>query len=371
MSESQPADQKTAKTEGLLEELTNTPGPSGFEGPVRAVVRRELESAADSLDTDGIGSLIARHRGSADTPRILLSAHMDELGLMVRRITDEGFLKFQTLGGWLDQALINQRWVVHTSSGPVPGITGIKTIHVMKADARSEVFGHDEMFLDVGAIDREDAEKRLGIRPGDPIVPDSTFLRFAGDDILLGKAWDDRVGVAAMTRVIQELASGGSHPNEVHVVATVQEEVELRGAQTGSYVVDADLAINLESGVAADYPGITQDEAQEKLGGGPSLFLHDSSMLPNLRLRDFVVELAKELAIPLQFNVLAGYGQDGSAAQRSRGGAPTINIAVPTRYLHSHNGLIHRRDVDQAITLVAELIRRLDRQAVAKIRRFD
>src|SRR5947208_3152133 len=114
---------------GLLEELSNAFGPTGFEAPVRAIVRRELEPLADGLETDGLGSLIARLEGSAETPRVMLAAHMDELGLLVRRITDEGYLKFQPLGGWLDQALVNQRWVVLTAGGPVPGVTGIKTVH--------------------------------------------------------------------------------------------------------------------------------------------------------------------------------------------------------------------------------------------------
>ncbi len=359
------------QTEQLLEELANAPGPSGFEGPVREIVKRELAPVTDSLRTDGMGSLIAVRQGAAERPRVLLAAHMDELGLMVRRITEDGFLKFQTLGGWLDQALVNQRWVVQTSSGPVPGLTGIKTVHVMTPEARGKVFSREGLFIDVGAADRADAEERLGIRPGDPVVPDSRFARLAGGDLLLGKAWDDRAGVAAMVRVVQEVAALATHPNELNAVATVQEEVGLRGAQTSSYEVDADIAINMESGVAGDYPGIAEDEAQEKLGAGPCIFLHDSSMLPNLRLRDFVIDAAAELEIPLQFNVLAGYGQDGSAAQRTRGGIPAINLAVPTRYLHSHNGLIHRADVAATIRLVSELVRRLDAGAVRAIRSFD
>ena len=163
----------------------------------------------------------------------------------------------------------------------------------------------------------------------------------------------------------------GEHPNTVFAVATVQEEVGLRGAQTSSHHVEPDIAINLESGVAGDYPGATVDEAQERLGEGPTIFLHDSSMLPNTKLRDFVLTVAAEIEVPLQFNVLAGYGQDGSAMQRSRAGVPAINIAVPTRYLHSHNGIIARGDVEQAVRLVAELLRRLDSDAVAEIAAFD
>lgn len=356
--------------ERLLERLSNAYGPVGFEGPVRAIVREELTGVADSLETDGLGSIIARLEGDAPAPRVLLTAHMDELGLLVRYITPEGYLKFQMLGGWLDQALINQRWVVLTRNGPIPGVTGIKTVHVMSQEERGKIFKRDDIFIDVGATSREDAEVRLGIRPGDPVAPDSRFQVMAGGDLYLGKAWDDRIGVALMIRAMQALKAAG-HPNTVYGVGTVQEEVGLRGAQTSAWAVEADIGLNLEVGVAADYPGITQDEAQERLGLGPGLFLHDSSMLPNNRLRDFLIDVADDLGIPLQFNVLSGYGQDGSAVQRTRGGAPVINVTVPTRYLHSHNSVIHREDVRRAIHLVTEAVRRLDAATVADLRSFD
>src|SRR5690606_1537011 len=147
--------------ERLLERLSNAYGPVGFEGPVRAIVREELTGVADSLETDGLGSIIARLEGDAPAPRVLLTAHMDELGLLVRYITPEGYLKFQMLGGWLDQALINQRWVVLTRNGPIPGVTGIKTVHVMSQEERGKIFKRDDIFIDVGATSREDAEVRL------------------------------------------------------------------------------------------------------------------------------------------------------------------------------------------------------------------
>ncbi|MBM3141275.1 MAG: M42 family metallopeptidase [Candidatus Rokubacteria bacterium] len=362
----------TGDLEPLLADLTNAFGPTGFEGPVRAIMRRELTPSAAAVETDGLGSLIARFDGTAGRPRVMLAAHMDELGLMVRRITDEGYLKFQPLGGWLDQSLINQRWVVLTATGPIPGVTGIKTVHVMSTEARGRLFRREDMFIDVGARSRQDAEERLGIRPGDPIAPDSRFTPLAGGERYLAKAWDDRVGLAVMVLAVRELRSAASgHPNTVFAVSTVQEEVGLRGAQTSVHAVEPDIGINLESGVAGDYPGISADEAQEQLGAGPSVFLHDGSMLPNLRLRDFVVDVAREANIAIQFDVLTGYGQDGSVIQRSRAGAPSINIAIPTRYLHSHNGIVARHDVLRTARLVAELVRRLDADTVARIRAFD
>ena len=357
----------------LLSDLTNAFGPTGFEGAIRDVVRREIEPLTDDLRMDGMGSLIARVRGAGDDPKVMITAHMDEVGLMVRYVTPEGYVKFQTLGGWLDQALINQRWVIQTRNGSVTGITGIKTVHVMQPDSRMNVFKKEAMFIDVGASDKEDAETRLGIRPGDPIAPDSPFTPLHGGSLYLGKAWDDRVGLGVMIETVRALREqgGGSFPGTLYGVATVQEEVGLRGAHTSSYEVEPAVGINLESGVAGDYPGTSDDEAQEKVGEGPAIFLHDSSMLPNLRLRDLAVEAAEAVGISVQFNVLSGYGEDGAEIQRARGGAPAINIAVPTRYLHSHNGIISRSDFDGAVKLVTELVKRLDSDEVARLRSFD
>lgn len=354
----------------LLEELTNAHGPSGFEGPVRKIVRREFEPLTDHMETDGLGSVIGRLRGRAEAPRIMMTAHMDEVGMIVRYVTDDGFLKFQTVGGWLDQALINQRYLILTSKGIVRGVTGLKTPHVMSAEERRTIPGKDRIFIDVGAASRRDAEERLGIRPGDPIAPDSKFMRLNSSKLYVAKAWDDRIGLAVEIEVLKRLKQNPP-PNTVYAVATAQEEVGLRGAQTSSYIVKPDIGISIEVGVASDYPGITKDEAQERLGGGPGIFLHDSSMLPNLKLRDFLIDVARDKGIPLQFNVLSGYGEDGAQMQRAYGGAPSINVTVPTRYLHNHNGILHRDDFDRLVELVTEVIRRLDAATVERIKSFD
>ena len=356
--------------ESLLEELTNAHGPSGFEGPVRAIMQRELSGLCDGLETDGIGSLIGRLGEESGSPRIMLAAHMDEVGLMVKRITTEGYVMFLPLGGWLDQALINQRWVIMTRNGPVQGVTGVKTPHVMTAEARGQLFKREQMFIDVGASSKEDAEERLGIRPGDPIAPDSRFTQLNGGSLYLGKAWDDRVGLGVIVELMRRFRESPP-PGTLFGVATVQEEIGLRGAHTSSYAVEPDLGINLETGVASDYPGITQEEAQEKVGGGPAIFLHDSSMLPNLKLRDLFVDTARENDIPTQYDVLVGYGEDGAEMQRSRSGAPSINIAVPTRYLHSHNSILSRQDFDRTVDLIEAVIRKLDADTVRELRSFE
>tara|TARA_B100000700_G_C15028858_1_gene849561 strand:- start:803 stop:1891 length:1089 start_codon:yes stop_codon:yes gene_type:complete len=354
----------------LLEELSNVGGPSGFEDPVRKIVERELADLVDFQTTDGLGSSISVLSAPQSDTKVLLSAHMDELGLMIKRITPEGYLKFHPLGGWLAQAVIGQRWMVRTRSGDIPAITGIKTVHVMDQNERSQVFKMEQMFLDIGAESADDAINRLGVRPGDPVYPDTKFVKFAGGNRLIGKAWDDRVGVAIMIEVLKQLKDRRLGVSVIGA-ATVQEEVGLRGAQTAGFVADADIAINLESGVAADYPGITLDEAQEELGAGPSIFFHDSSMLPNTRFRDFVVSIAERESIPIQFNVLSGYGQDGSAVQRTRAGVPVVNIAVPTRYLHSHQGVVDIRDIAECVRLVTKVVTELTETVIKDISSFS
>ena len=217
----------------ILKTLSEAPGISGHEHEIRNVMKNILTPHVNTVATDGLGSLIAHIKKDDDLPNVMLSAHMDEVGLMVRYITSDGFIKFQTIGGWLDQAIVGQRWVISTSSGKVNGISGIKTPHVMSAEERNRVFKKENLFLDVGALDKEDAMTRLGIRPGDPISPISKFERLNQSDFLLGKAWDDRAGLAVMSGVIEAL-NGIDLPCNIYAVATVQEEVGLRGAQTSS-----------------------------------------------------------------------------------------------------------------------------------------
>ena len=240
----------------------------------------------------------------------------------------------------------------------------------MSPDERNHLFKKGSMFIDIGASSKGDAEQRLGVKPGDPIAPDSSFECVNDGDLLLGKCWDDRVGLAVMVKVMENLRRQPA-PGSIYAVSTVQEEIGLRGAHTSSYKVAPDVGINLESGIAGDYPGISQDEAQESVGKGPAIFLHDSSMLPNLKLRDLTVDIAQENRIPLQFNVLSGYGEDGAEIQKSHGGVPTINITVPTRYLHSHNSLISRSDFDKTVNLVTALVGQLDLGTVESLSNFN
>jgi endoglucanase len=349
-------------SEKLLKELTEVHGVPGYEHEVQALIRGYMEPLGE-MERDKLGSLICRLDGEG--PRVMLAGHMDEIGFMVRHIAKEGFIKFLPLGGWWDQVLLGQRVIIKTHKGDVVGVIGAKPPHLLPADERKKVVERKEMYIDIGATSEADVDE-AGVRIGDPIVPDAKFVRLANGKTYLSKAFDDRIGCALMTEVLQHF-SQQAHPNAIYGVATVQEEVGLRGAGTSAEVVDPDVALVLEVDIAGDVPGIKDDESAIKLGGGPTVYLYDRSMIPNLRLRDLVIETAKELGITLQFSAIEGGGTDGGAIHRHKVGVPSIVIGVAARHIHSHGAIIHREDYDNAVKLLTAVIDRLDAKTVASL----
>jgi len=336
---------------------------------VRAILEREFRQAGLEVSTDGIGSVIGRLTGPSDGPRIMLAAHLDEVGAIVRYITPDGMVKFQLLGGWLDQALPDQRWTILTAKGPVAAVSGLHSPHITPEEERGRVIPRDDIFLDAGARNREGAEA-LGIRPGDGIVPASSFAEVAGGRYI-GKAMDDRVGCVILVETVRRLKERHIKlPNTVYFVSTVQEEMGLRGAHTAIQTVKPDLGISLEAGVAADHPGGRPDSAQERLGAGPVVFLADAAMLINLKLRDFIMRVAEENQIPVQTEVTLRSSEDSAEIQRFETGRPAVNLAVPTRYMHTHNSMIDRGDLDRTVDLLVRIVPALDAKTVAEISRF-
>jgi len=354
------------ETQQLLQALADAPGPSGFEEPVRKIMVERMKPLAEKLSYDGLGSVIAVQGSSG--PRIMVDAHMDELGGMVRRVTNDGYLTMQMLGGWLDQALVDQRWTIIGSKGPVRAITGIRDIHIVPQEERTKVYPRESIFLDVGAKNAAEVAA-MGLEPGDPVVPDAPFAVMNGTQNYLGKGWDDRVGCAVVIEAMKKLAHA-PHPNQIFWVATVQEEIGVRGAHTSSDIVKPEIGIAIEGGVTRDAPGVHLEEAQELLGGGPAIFLYDSSALPNLKLVSLIKLTAKEKAIPLQPDLIQGYGDDSAEMQKSNGGAPTVNMVVPVRYTHSHNGIMNRGDFDKMVDLLVAVLQKLDAKTVANLRDF-
>jgi len=355
------------RTQLLLEKLSNAPGPPGAEEPVRAIMVPEMKPFVTTPITyDGTGSVIAQQGNTG--PRIMIDAHMDELGGMVRRVTPNGFLTMQMLGGWLDQALVDQRWIIIGSKGPVHAVTGIRDIHIVSAAERTTVFNRDQLYLDIGAKNAAEAAA-MGVAPGDPVVPDSPFLALNGTKNYLGKAWDDRIGCAVLLEAIRRTASM-PHPNTLVYVATTQEEIGLRGARAASQVVKPEIGIAIEGGITGDTAGARPEESQVKLGAGPGMFLYDSSTIPNRKLVALVRKVATDKNIPLQADLVQGYGDDSAEMQTTNGGTPTINLVVPVRYTHSHNGIVNRQDFDQMVDLVVALLMQLDQKTVNDLRDF-
>lgn len=346
----------------LLRELTEAHGVSGYEQEVREIIRRHLQPMT-VIEQDRLGSIVCRKSGEAERPRIMLAGHMDEIGFIVKYITDEGFIKFSTLGGWWGHVMLAQRVVIKARKGDVPGLIGSKPPHILSDEERKKILEPKDMYIDVGATSGEEV-RALGVRPGDPVIPVFPFTISATGKTYIAKGFDDRVGCGLFIDVIKKL-SNRKHPNTVYGVGTVQEEVGLRGARTSSWVVEPDVGLTMEVGVAGDVPDVKKEEAQGKLGKGPVIVIRDGSMIPNLRLRDLFVETAEELGIPYQFDSLDRGGTDSGAIHLHRQGVPNLVVAVPTRHIHSHAGIIHREDYDHTVELVTAVVIKLNPETVA------
>ncbi len=356
----------TSDTRELLRELAEAFGVSGAEDEVRAIMARELAPVAE-ISYDRLGSIIARKQGVAGEPRVMLPAHMDEIGLMVRQITDEGFLRFVTVGGWWSQVMVAQRWVVRTKQGDLTAFTGAPAPHLLTDEERNKPVKPKDMFLDIGARGRDHALE-MGVRPGDPVVPFGPFANM-GRGRLCAKAWDDRLGCAMLIEVMRQLAER-DHPNTVYAVGTTTEEAGLVGAQTSSAAIAPQVAIVAEVTCASDVPGSTQDGSYSELGKGPALCIRDSGMIPNRRLRLLVQQTAEDRAIPYQFVTLERGTTDGTRVQVHGEGVPTLYLGPPARYIHSHCGIIDEADFDHTVQLLVETVMRLDQGTVAGMTAF-
>ncbi len=348
------------KYEKLLKELTEAHGVPGFEDEAVEVMKKHAKGA-DEISFDKMGSLIVKKRGASDKPKVMIAGHIDEIGFIVKEITADGYIKFLPLGGWWGHVALAQTVIIKTSKGDVPGIIGSKPPHILEDEERKKVMQLKDMFIDIGACDGFDVNS-LGVKPGDPIIPDSRFQVMGNPDLYMSKAFDNRIGAAAAVAVINELAKA-EHPNTVFGVGTVQEEVGLRGAGTAAHVIEPDVAIVADVSLALDGPGSTK-ESPGRLGSGPSITVMDGSMIPNRHLRDFAAKTAEDNRIPFHFAALDRGGTDGGRIHISRAGVPSIYMGVATRYIHSHTGVIHRVDFENLVKLILEMVKKLDAKTV-------
>ncbi|TDL82056.1 M42 family metallopeptidase [Peribacillus frigoritolerans] len=356
---------KLDETLQMLKDLTDAKGIPGNEREPREVMKKYITAYADEVTTDGLGSLIAKKTGKEGGPKIMVAGHLDEVGFMVTKIDDKGFLRFQPVGGWWSQVMLAQRVTISTKKGDVTGVIGSKPPHILPPEARKKPVDIKDMFIDIGASSREEAME-FGVLPGDQIVPYFEFTVMNNDKMLLAKAWDNRIGCAIAIDVLKGLKDA-DHPNVVYGVGTIQEEVGLRGARTSAHVIQPDIGFGVDVGIAGDTPGITEKEASSKMGEGPQIILYDASMVSHKGLRDFVVGVADELSIPYQFDAIAGGGTDSGAIHMTANGVPALSITIATRYIHSHAAMLHRDDYENAVKLITEVIKRLDEETVNTI----
>jgi putative aminopeptidase FrvX len=352
------------EVELLLKELTEASGIPGHETEVRKLVQKHLGPCGE-ISHDRLGSVICRKCGEAEKPRIMIASHMDEIGFVVSHVTKEGFIRFAALGGWWDQVLLAHRVKIRTSQGDVIGTIGAKPPHLLSDEERKKLVEKNDMYIDVGATSREEVEQ-AGVRLADPIVPVSEFTVLAGGRTYLAKAFDDRAGCALAITTMKRMA-GSRHPNTLFAVATVQEEVGLRGATTSVKVVDPDVAIVLEGTAANDMPGPGSEGHQVlRLGGGPVVTFYRQDMIPNHQLRALLIDVAQKKRIPVQIRAdgVRG-GTDGAAIHLHGSGVPTVVLSLPVRYIHSHGAILHRHDFDAAVELLTNVIGELDHKTVA------
>jgi len=337
----------------LLEKYSNAHGVSGNETEICRLLKEDLKDCVDEIKFDVLGNLIAVRKGSSPTgPTIMLAAHMDEIGMMVKYIDDNGFLKFATIGGWFDQTLLNQRVVVHGKAGDVYGVIGSKPPHVMTPEDAKTPVKQKDMFIDVGAKNAEDA-KKLGIEPGTYISSDREFRKLINNRVT-GKCFDNRIGVVVMIEAMRRL-KGKDVKASICAVGTVQEEVGLKGARTAAFAIDADVALALDTTIPGDHPGISKVESPLEIGKGPVVIIADASgrgIIAHPSVTKWIRESAEKDDIPIQLNVGEGGTTDATAIHLTKDGIPTGTVSVATRYIHSPVEVADLNDVEACIDLI-------------------
>jgi len=338
----------------ILEKLSNACGIAGREEEVRSLMNKLLKPHVDEVKEDKLGNVIGIKRGKKNAPKVMLAAHMDEIGLLVKTISKKGFIQFAKIGGIDDRILLAQNVIVYTEKGPLHGIIGSKPPHIQKEEERKRVLTYDELFIDVGAENQEEA-KKMGVRIGDPIGFDVKFSKI-GKDVVIGKAFDDRVGCAAMIEAMKHLKNTEC---TIYAVGTVQEEVGLRGATTAAFGICPDIGIALDVTVAGDMPGVKEAEAPIKMRKGPSLTVADFGLITHPKVLRLLVDAAEENKIPYQLETGLPGSTDAARISLTREGVPCGVISIPTRYIHSPSSLLSLKDVENAVKLTVAAIQKI------------
>jgi len=332
----------------LLEKLSNAFGPSGLEDEVVHILRKELEKCADETQGDKLGNVMFYHEGKKGYPRVMLSAHMDEVGFMITYVEDSGFLRFDTWG-ITNNIMPGQRVVFKGERGFIRGIIGTKPPHIMTTDEQNKIVPKEDLFIDIGADNIAQANMK-GADVGMMGVFDVEFMDL-GDGYFRGKALDDRAGCVVLAETFKALQDS---PYNVVAVGSVQEELGIRGARTAAWQVEPDIGLALEGTFVADVPGTRPDRVSSKIKGGPVLTIMDRATFTHPHILKTLIKTAKQKAIPFQFKKVLVGGTDAGAIHLTKAGVPSGTVAVPCRYIHGPVSIIHIDDLKNAIRLVTE-----------------
>lgn len=335
----------------LLKKLSNAHGISGYETTVASVIKEEVKPYVDEIKTDKMGNLICVKKG--DDFKIMLAAHMDEIGLMVQYIDEKGFLRFVAVGGWYNPVLVAQRVLVHGRKGIIHGVLGNKPPHVMDEADRKKPIELADLFIDVGAKSQEEAEA-LGIEVGTPITIDREYTKLSGT-VVSGKAFDNRIGCTMLISALKEMKT----KHTVYAVFTVQEEVGLKGAKTSAYSINPDIAIATDVTIPGDSPGIERRKAPVFMGEGPVIVMVSASgrgHLADPRVVDWLKKAAEKNNIKYQIEVGDGGNTDATAINFERGGIPSVPVSVAARYIHSPVEVADLKDIEQGALLLSKAV---------------
>ncbi|MBC7233782.1 MAG: M42 family metallopeptidase [Chloroflexi bacterium] len=337
----------------LLKELSEACGVSGNEGAVRQVILDAIRDRVDEYRTDALGNLIALKKGTGKTARkVMIAAHMDEVGLMIMHIEKEGSLRFHPVGGIDDRVLLAKKVLI--GENKVPGVIGAKPVHLLEPKAREQVVKFKEMSIDIGVSSKEEAERLVKV--GDYAVFDVPFVELGGAlRTVKGKAFDDRAGCAVLVELLRD-----RYPFDLYAAFTVQEEVGLRGARVAAYSIAPHLAFALEGTICDDLPKKGDTSPTTVLGKGPAITIMDRSVIADRRLVELLIDTAEKNGIPYQFKQPALGGTDAGAIHLSREGVPSAVVAVPSRYIHSPTSLLSLNDLENTVQLMRQTLARVN-----------
>jgi putative aminopeptidase FrvX len=347
----------------LLERLSLAFGPSGCEYEVADILIKGVGEGV-SVSRDKLGSIILEKKGTSAEPKVMVAAHIDEVGFIIQSITEKGFLRFHPIGGWTAEILPGQRVLIQGKKRFVEGVIGSVPPHFLKDREKSKAPDIEDMLIDIGAESEKQVTEEFGIEIGSFATPSPFFQRMNNSSFYMGKAFDDRIGCSLLIDLFLTMKTK-SHPNILMGAGTVQEEVGLRGARTAAESIGPDVAIVLEAPPADDFPGIAKDKPQGAVKGGVQIRCFDPTMIGNVRLKDFVVETAKKHDVKYQLAVRTGGGTDAGAIHLSGTGVPSIVLGVPVRYIHAPVGMMSLEDYENALKLLQELVKSLDRERAA------